>query len=335
MQRRTLSGLGAVMLPPPRWPPQLRAAAEQLGVDAGAARAARTRGSRACSTPAPAPGTKPPALALIGRDAFSGSSLKPRAQHAHGVEAGPDVVAGALGAAAQHALGQAAADARRAHRDRLGAGAARARVGRDLVAEREQARDARRDAARHHLLDGGAAEPAHLACVRQRHDARADRVHAADPGADHGARCPSRRGRRRAPGRARPASLPGVDRGDRARSGGSSSSRAAASSSKYGVGDRVDALRHARHLAAEAELRDLRRARGCPERPLRSASSKSREAVAVRRDHAEAGDDDALAHCASPPCPESVARADERTVFEAHLDVGAQLAPAEEDLARA
>ena len=31
-----------------------------------------------CRTPAPEAGTKPPAVALIGRDAFSGSSLKRR-----------------------------------------------------------------------------------------------------------------------------------------------------------------------------------------------------------------------------------------------------------------
>ena len=39
MQRRTPSGFGAVMLPPPRWPPQLTRAAEHLGADARAARA--------------------------------------------------------------------------------------------------------------------------------------------------------------------------------------------------------------------------------------------------------------------------------------------------------
>src|SRR5438445_500082 len=99
-------------------------------------------------------------------------------------------VPGDRASAAAHACtsrGSAAADALQARDDRLGAGAARARVRGDLVAEREQTRDARGDAARHHLLDCRAAEPAQLAAVGERYDPLADRVHAADPRAEDGA----------------------------------------------------------------------------------------------------------------------------------------------------
>src|SRR5262249_40148567 len=76
-QRRTPAGLGAVMLPPPRWPPQLIAyPSTSAWMRAPRSRAASRLSST--STPAPAPGTNPPALAQSGREAFSGSSLKRR-----------------------------------------------------------------------------------------------------------------------------------------------------------------------------------------------------------------------------------------------------------------
>ena len=65
------------MLPPPRCPPQLTA----TPATSAWIRAPRDRAlSRLSSSnaPAPAPGTKPAALALRGREAFSGSSLKRR-----------------------------------------------------------------------------------------------------------------------------------------------------------------------------------------------------------------------------------------------------------------
>src|SRR5262249_61545077 len=74
---------------------------------------------------------------------------------------------------------------------RLGPVRAGARVAGDLIAEREQPGDTRRDATRHHLLDGGAAEAAQRACIGERHDPLADGVHAADPGAEHRARVPA------------------------------------------------------------------------------------------------------------------------------------------------
>ena len=77
MQRRTPSGLGAVMLPPLRWPPQFTPApSTSAWMRAPRARALSRLSST--STPAPEPGTKPPAEALMGREARSGSSLKLR-----------------------------------------------------------------------------------------------------------------------------------------------------------------------------------------------------------------------------------------------------------------
>ena len=202
--------------------------------------------------------------------------------------------------------------------DRLGPGAARARVGRHLVAEREQARDARRDAARHHLLDGGAAEPPHLPRVGERHDARRRS-------------CPCRRCRCRAiaprPSRRasssgagpREAGVAATPRARRApRSGGSSSSRAGARRSKRRLRELVDALRHAGDLAAEAELghrrvrpdaRASRRAAPPRRRRRRSRSGAitPRPVTTTRR------------LIAAPPCPESVPAADERAVVERHL----------------
>ena len=83
--------------------------------------------------------------------------------------------------------------------------------------------DARRDAARHHLLDRRAAEPLHLLRVDERDHLRADRVHAADAGADHRAACPSppRRRRVRAARGRRPAT-PRPRRGSRSGATGSS-----------------------------------------------------------------------------------------------------------------
>src|SRR6185295_21003 len=71
------------------------------------------------------------------------------------------------------------------------------------------------DAARHDLLDDRAAEAADLLRVHERHDRLADRVHAADSGAEH---------RSRRPVDAlvaglwpfEPRVLPGLDRGERA-----------------------------------------------------------------------------------------------------------------------
>ena len=191
--------------------PRARRGLEALEVQhAGARRPARSR----------------PALALIGRDAFSGCVVPLARQHAHAVEAGPAVVAVALAAAAQHALGEPHADAVGAVDDRLGAGAAGAAVGRDLVAEREQPAHPRRDAAAHHLLDDRRAEAAHLAGVGHRHELPADRVEAADARCRAPRRLPSRRGRRC--GRAARSRRPSRRRPRRSsRSGGSSSSPAA------------------------------------------------------------------------------------------------------------
>ena len=77
MQRRTPSGFGAVMLPPPRCPPQLTAA-PSTSARMGAPRASALSRLSSSRTPAPAAGTKPAADALIGRDARSGSSFDAR-----------------------------------------------------------------------------------------------------------------------------------------------------------------------------------------------------------------------------------------------------------------
>src|SRR5256714_675654 len=110
--------------------------------------------------------------------------------HPHGVEGGPDVMARAFRAAAQHALGAAGTDALEPERDRFRAGGAGAGIRRHLVAEREQTGDTRGRAARHDLLDDGRAEPADLRRVGERHQRLTYRVHAADARADHGAGLP-------------------------------------------------------------------------------------------------------------------------------------------------
>ena len=189
MQRRTLSGLGAVMLPPPRWPPQLRAPPSELGVDAGAAprrglEALEVQDARARAGDEAAGAGAHRARRLLGL------VVEAAREHAHRVEPGPAVVAVALAAAAQHALGETLPDPGGALDDRLGPGAARAAVRGDLVAEGEEAAHPRGDPAAHHLLDDRGAEPADLAGVRHRHQALAHGVEAAHPGADHRPRLP-------------------------------------------------------------------------------------------------------------------------------------------------
>ena len=74
MQRCTASLFGAVMLPLPRCPPALMAAPETSPYIFAPLSIALSKDSNN-NAPAPLPGTKPAAVALIGRDAFSGSSL--------------------------------------------------------------------------------------------------------------------------------------------------------------------------------------------------------------------------------------------------------------------
>src|SRR5262245_12884896 len=188
MQRRMPSGFGAVMLPPPRWPPQLTAAPRTSAWMRAPRVKARSRLS-STSTPAPHEGTKPPAEALIGRGPLR-LVVEAAAKYPHGVEARPDVVTRALRPPAQHPFGKPGADALEAEHDRLGPGRARARVRRHLVAERQQARHSRRNAARHHLLDRGGTETAHLARIGERHQRLAHRVQATDSGAEHRAGLP-------------------------------------------------------------------------------------------------------------------------------------------------
>ena len=303
MQRATPSGFGAVMLPPPRWPPQLTATPST---------SARMRAPRRWALSRLSSSSTPGAGA--GHEAAGGGAQRPRGalglvvpalrEHAHRVEARPDVVARRLDAAAQHALREAVADAQAALDHRLGPGAAGARVGGHLVAEGEDPGDARRDAARHHLLDGGAAEAAHLLRVDER---------------DHLARrsCPCRRSRCRG---SQPASqstasslarrpreagvLPGLDARRAPRSGGTGSSRAAArrrrlfsasSSAPWGT----PATWQAKPCSAIASLRRDARA------PFAERVLEVRDAVRVRGDHAEARHDDAPPHRATPS-PESV-----------------------------
>ena len=76
-QRRTPSGLGAVMLPPARCPPQFTAP-PSTSARIGAPRSSALSRLSSRSTPAPAAGTKPAAEALIGREARSGASFDAR-----------------------------------------------------------------------------------------------------------------------------------------------------------------------------------------------------------------------------------------------------------------
>src|SRR5262249_41853927 len=121
------------------------------------------------------------------------------------------VVARTFGAAAEHAIGVTGADAFDTGDDRLRARAARARVRRHLVAECQEPRDTRRDAARHHLLHHRAAEAAELPPLPPGHDPLTDRVHAADPRAEDGARAPVDRVVA-SDGAAKAGILPGLDR---------------------------------------------------------------------------------------------------------------------------
>ena len=195
-------------------------------------------------------------------------------------------------------------------------------------------RDARRDAARHHLLDRRAAEAAHLA-----------RVGRAGPPSRRS--CPCRRCRCRAP-RPRPSRrasspavgpreagvLPGLDRRERARSGGSRSSRAAAPRRSSVSASASTPCGTPATVAAEAELGELRHAAQArasrAQRRVEVGDADRRSARSRRARH-----DDAPRSSRSPPCPASGARArPTRAVLAAHLDLDAQLRAPEEDLAR-
>ena len=105
-------------------------------------------------------------------------------EHAHRVETGPNVMAGSLAPSAQHAVGQPVLDALVPSYDRLGARTARARVRRDLVAQREHARDPGRDTAAHDLFDDRATHAADPAGVRHGHQLLACGVQPADAGTE-------------------------------------------------------------------------------------------------------------------------------------------------------
>ena len=246
-------------------------------------------------------------MALIGREAFSGSSLKLAAQHAHRVEAGPDVVARALGAAAQHALAPGRAGCARSPQTIASVPVLQAL---ELVvtwlpsASRPETR---------------AEMPLAITCSTTVLPRRrtflasvsgttllADRVHAADAGAEDRARVPVDASSSRL-GRSRPASRPGLDGRERRVSGGSSSSRSSSSVAKYRSASSSTPCGHAGDLAAELELDH---ASGCDECPsaLAQRELERLRAVAVGRDDAQAGHHHptAVAHCGTP-IPESVA----------------------------
>src|SRR3990172_50703 len=91
MQRRTPSGLGAVMLPPPRWPPQFTATPTT---------------SHLKNHPQSPPGAQNARrrVAHRARGPLRGVIVSP-AEHAHGIEAGPDVMTRTFRTSAEHALG--------------------------------------------------------------------------------------------------------------------------------------------------------------------------------------------------------------------------------------
>ncbi len=208
-----------------------------------------------------------------------------------------------FGAAGEHALGAALADTMEGLDDRLGAGVARAGVGRDLIAEPEQTGDARAVAARHDLLDHGAAEARDLAGVGLGRELLGDGVDAADAGADHGAGVPVGLGVGRDARQARVG--PGVDgRDGRVDHVGI-----------HGVEllvrqvvtlELVHALGNAAHLTAELELgqagHDSDAALALAQRAL-----KGLEAVSVGRQHAQPSHHHSTFSHAAPPfrrlCP--------------------------------
>ena len=316
------------MLPPPRWPPQLMPGARHLGVDPRAALERALARSRAAARPAP------------GRRHEAARRRAHRARRelgrrrcgcgtARASRRSPPRCSGSSPSAPPQSIRFAWPLRMRSQpdRDRLGARAARARVGRDLVAEREQARDARGHAARHHLLDRRAAEPPHVARVGERDHLRADRVHAADAGADHRAACPSRRASSPGFGPREPGVAPGVDRGDR-RIAVRRVHRALELLVEMLLDDRVDALRNTGDAAAEAELGELRvRAdarRAAAQRGLELVGRRCRSARPRR------GRSPPRAASLRYPHARERPRAHEGTVFALHLDGAAQLAAPEE-----
>src|SRR6266542_804427 len=74
MHRTTPSGFGNVIVPPSRCPPELQKA-ETSSQRIGASRASALSSDSSRRTPAPLPGTKPHAVALMGREPSSGASL--------------------------------------------------------------------------------------------------------------------------------------------------------------------------------------------------------------------------------------------------------------------
>ena len=113
------------------------------------------------------------------------------AQHAHRIEPGPIVVAGALGATTKHAFGQPRTDALEALDDRLGSRAAGAGVGRHLVAEGKESGHPSGNPAAHHLLDHRAAQPPRARPASTKgNELFAGRIQPADSRPDYGAGLP-------------------------------------------------------------------------------------------------------------------------------------------------
>jgi len=112
------------------------------------------------------------------------------AEHSHGVEATPNIVAGSFGSTAKHALCPSGTNAVVTLDDRFGAGAAGARVGGYLIAESQKTGDTRGDPAGHDLFHHCAAKTPNAAGIDQGDDPLADGVEPPDTGSENGAHVP-------------------------------------------------------------------------------------------------------------------------------------------------